>query len=160
MNNSIATKVQSIYIEAYGHCRWKRVLVRDILSNTVLQEENLSLFSDNTFEEIYMTVKDICDKVKGTGPLSVYDITVAICRYNKININKVYIVGGGPRRAVELLNLKPKKQKIGRILLKYVEIHDLHNAFLEINHELTLELQNSINGDDYESYICNWQKTV
>ena len=160
MNNSIVTKVQTIYSEAYGHCRWKGVLCRDVLSNIALQEENLSLFSDNTFEEILMTVKNICDKVNGTGRLSMYDITAAICRYNKINISKVYIVGGGPRRAIGLLNLTAKKQKIGNITLKYVEICDLQKAFLEINHKLAVELLNSINGDDYESYICNWQKTV
>ena len=160
MDNSIVTKFQKIYSEAYGHCRWKGVLCRDVLSNTVLQEENLSLFSDNTFEEILMTVKGICDMVNGTGPLSTYDITAAICRYNKINISKVYIIGGGPKRAIGLLNLKTKKQKIGNISLKYVEIHDLQNAFLKINHELTPELQNSNNGDEYESYICHWQKTV
>jgi hypothetical protein len=150
----------TIYSETYGHCRWKTVLCRDVLSNTVLQEENLHLFSDNTFEEILTSVKDICDKVKGIGKLSVYDITSAICRYNKINVTKVYIVGKGPQRAIKLLKLTTKTQKIDDTPLKYIEICDLLKAFQEINHELPLELQNSINGDDYESYICNWQKTV
>ena len=97
----------------------------------------------------------ICSKIKGIGRLATYDITSAICRYNKINITKVYIVGGGPRRAINLLKLKTKKQKIGGILLKYIEICDLLDAFQKINHELPLELQDSINGDDYETYICN-----
>jgi hypothetical protein len=72
----------------------------------------------------------------------------------------VYIVGKGPQRAIKLLKLTTKTQKIDDTPLKYIEICDLLKAFQEINHELPLELQNSINGDDYESYICNWQKTV
>jgi len=134
----------------------------DVLSNPVLQEENIRLFSNNTFEEIFINVKDICDRVKGIGPLSRYDITSAICRYNNINIDKVYIVGGGPKRAITFLKLTSKiqKQKIGKITLKYVEICDLLTAFQEINHILPLELQYSMNGDDYETYICNWQKTI
>jgi hypothetical protein len=150
----------SIYHEVVEHCRWKKVLSREVLSHVSLQEENLHLFAGNTFEEILLIVKDICDKVEGIGRLSIYDITSAICRYNKINIDKVYIVGGGPKRAIELLKMTPKTQKIEGFVLKYIEIRDLLLAFQEINHELPLEIVNSINGDDYESYICNWQKCV
>ena len=150
----------SIYNEVVDHCRWKKVLCSDVLSNDSLQEENLHLFAGNTFEEILLFVKDICDKVEGIGRLSIYDITSAICRYNKINIDKIYIVGGGPKRAIELLKLTPKTQKIDGFVLKYIEIRDLLSAFQEINHVLPPELVYSINGDEYESYICNWQKHV
>ena len=160
MDNLINTDSHNIYQEAIDHCRWKGILIRDVLSNPTLQERNLHLFLNNTFEEILSIIKDICNKVRGIGKLAMYDITSAICRYNKINITNVYIIGGGPKRSVKLLKLKTKTQKIGDMLLKYVEICDLLNAFQEINHKLPPILQNSINGDEYETYICNWQKNV
>jgi len=111
MKRTITSNSHSIYEEVYSHCRWKTILCMDVLSNPVLQEENIRLFSNNTFEEIFINVKDICDRVKGIGPLSRYDITSAICRYNNINIDKVYIVGGGPKRAITFLKLTSKIQK-------------------------------------------------
>ena len=152
--------METLYQEAISHTRSKTLLCRDVLSNPVLLEGNLHSFSENTFEEILLFVKSIC--VKKIGPLARYDIASAICRYNKINIGNVYIIGGGPKRAIELLNLKTKikKQKIGGEVVKYIIIRDLLNAFQELNHELPSFLQNSINGDDYETYLCNWQKNV
>jgi len=97
----------------------------------------------------------ICDPVKGIGQLTIYDITSAICRYNKIIIDKIYITGKGTKRAISLLNIKAKTQKIGRVTLKYVEIL---KAFNEKNYEMNSQIRNSNNGDDFETYICNWQK--
>jgi hypothetical protein len=90
--------------------------------------------------------------------LSIYDITAAICRFNKINIEKVYIIGKGPKRAIRLLNIKSKTQKIQNIILQYVEIPEIINAFNEQKYEINLPIKNSSNGDDFESFICNWQK--
>jgi len=90
--------------------------------------------------------------------LTIYDITSAICRYNKINIEKIYIIGKGPKRAICLLDVKAKSQKIENITLKYVEIPEILKAFQEKNYEINLQIKNSNNGDDFESYICNWQK--
>ena len=64
---------------------------------------------NKTFEEIIFDVYNFCDNVKGVGMLAIYDITSAICRYYKRNIDKVYIVGNGPKRAVNILNIKTKK---------------------------------------------------
>jgi hypothetical protein len=59
---------------------------------TELQEHNLHQFTGKGFDEILLSVYNICDKVEGVGMLTIYDITSAICRYNKINIEKIYII--------------------------------------------------------------------
>ena len=106
--------------------------------------------------EIY----DICENIKGLGILTIYDITSAICRYYKIIIDKVYIIGNGPKRAVKLLNIKIKKHKINnKMNLHFVEIIDVINAFNINNYVLDENIRNSKNGDMFETYICNWQKT-
>ena len=92
--------------------------------------------------------------------LTVYDLTSAICRYYKLNIDKVYIIGNGPKRAVKLLNIKIKKHKINdKINLNYVERNDVIYAFDINKYELAENIRNTKNGDILETYICNWQKT-
>ena len=75
----------NIFQEAMDHCRWKRqldtVLLRPELHDNILQD-----YSGKSFEEILLTVYNICEKVKGVGMLTVYDIVAAICRFNNINI--------------------------------------------------------------------------
>jgi len=144
-----------IFQEALDHCRWKSVL-RNVLTQSDLQEQNLHKFARKRFDEILLYVYNICDSVDGIGMLTIYDITSAICRYNKIIIDKIYIIGNGPKRAISLLNIKAMRQKIGHITLKYVEIPEILKAFNEKNYEMNLQITN--NGDDFESYICNWQK--
>ena len=93
--------------------------------------------------------------------LAIYDITSAICRYYKRNIDKVYIVGNGPKRAVNILNIKTKKYKINdKIKLNYVEIIDVIDAFDIHNYVLDKNIRNTKNGDILETYICNWQKKI
>ena len=84
----------------------------------------------------------------------------AICRYYSVNIDLVYIIGGGPVRAVKLLNLKTKTKKIGKILLKYVTIEDVITSFKMNNYQINEYIRKSVNGDEFESYICNWQKNI
>jgi hypothetical protein len=147
-----------IFQEALDHCRWKTVLRNEVLAHPDLQEKKLHQFIDNSFDEILLVVHAICDNVYGIGMLSVYDITSAICRYNKINIDNVYIIGGGPKRAIQLLGIKPKVHKIQHITLKYVEIIEIIKACNDKSYEIPLHVKQSMNGDDFESYICNWQK--
>jgi hypothetical protein len=147
-----------IFQEAIDHCRWKKVLRDNVLAKTEFQEHNLQQFTSKSFNEILLFVYNICDKVEGIGMLTIYDITSAICRYNKINIERIYIIGKGPKRAIHLLDVKAKSQKIENITLKYVEIPEILKAFQEKNYEINLQIKNSNNGDDFESYICNWQK--
>jgi hypothetical protein len=75
-------------------------------------------------------------------------------------VEHVYIIGSGPVRAIQLLHLQPKKKKIGSVLLRYVSIEDVVAAFQRENYEMYDGMQVSKNGDDVESYICNWQKNI
>ena len=147
----------NIFQEAMDHCRWKRqldtVLLRPELHDNILQD-----YSGKSFEEILLTVYNICEKVKGVGILTVYDIVAAICRFNNINIERVYIIGGGPVRAARLLNIKLKTHKIEKIALKYIEISEIIEAFDKQKLEIDSQIKYSNNGDEFETYICNWQK--
>ena len=146
--------MENIFEEAINHCRWKKSLY------LVLKEINIYNYKNKTFEEILLEIYNICDNIKGVGMLSIYDITAAICRYNKINIDKVYIIGKGPKRAIKILNIKIKKHKISnKINLNFVDIIDIINAFDINNYELNEYFRNIKDGDILETYICNWQKT-
>ena len=157
MSKSCCSKI-SIFQEAIDHCRWKSVLRNNVLTQNELQEHNLHKFAGKRFDEIIVCVYNICDKVKGIGMLTIYDITSAICRYNKIIVDKIYIIGKGPKRAISLLNIRAKTQKIEDVTLNYVEIPEILKAFYEKNYEINSQIKNSNNGDDFETYICNWQK--
>ena len=124
MSRSCGSK-RYIFQEAIDHCRWKKVLRNNVLVKTEFQEHNLHQFTGKSFNEILLFVYNICDKVEGIGMLTIYDITSAICRYNKINIEKIYIIGKGPKRAIRLLDIKAKSQKIENITLNYVEIPEI-----------------------------------
>lgn len=150
--------IMSIFQEAIDHCRWKSVLRNDILVKNELKECNLHKLVGKSFEEIFLLVYNICCKFKGIGMLTTYDITSAICNYNNILIDKIYIIGRGPKRAISLLDIKAKTKKIEGIILKYVEIPDLLEAFTIKNYEIPSQIKHSCNGDHFETYICNWQK--
>ena len=147
-----------VFQEAIDHCRWKSVLRNKVLTISELQENKLHQFAGKSFDEILLFIYNICEKVEGIGMLTIYDITSAICRYNKIIVEKIYIIGNGPKRAIKLLNIKSKIQKLERITLKYVEIHEILKAFNDNNYEINSRIKSSNNGDDFETYICNWQK--
>jgi hypothetical protein len=144
----------SIFQEAINHCRWKKTL------HNLLKDIDISSYENKTFEEIICYIYDMCQCVKGIGLLTMYDITASICRYYNINIEKVYIIGNGPKRAVKLLNLETKTHIINnKIKLNYVCINDIIMAFNNNCYELDESLTNVKNGDIFETYICNWQKT-
>jgi hypothetical protein len=148
-------KSNNMFQEAIDHCRWKKVL------HSVLKKINVSNYNNNnTFEEIFLQIYIICNDVKGIGTLTIYDISAAICRFYKINIDRVYIIGNGPKRAVKLLNIKTKTYKINdSIKLRYVDISDIIDAFEFNSYDLDVNIRNNKNGDILETYICNWQKT-
>ena len=126
-----------------------------------MKEIELSHYENKTFEEIIFDIYNICYNVKGLGILTIYDITSSICRYNGININKVYIIGNGPKRAIKILNIKTKIHKINnKIKLNYVDIDDIIIAFDINEYQLNENIRNNKNGDTLETYICNWQKTI
>ena len=99
-----------VFQEAIDHCRWKSVLRNKVLTISELQENKLHQFAGKSFDEILLFIYNICEKVEGIGMLTIYDITSAICRYNKIIVEKIYIIGNGTKRAIKLLNIKSKIQ--------------------------------------------------
>ena len=142
--------------EAIAHCRWKGALMT-VLENDIVVEK----YSNNSFEEIFESIYNICKEVKGIGLLTMYDIVSAICRRFNVNIDHVYIIGGGPVRACKLLHLEPKRKKICKcVVLRYLEIKDIVRAFQENGYTMDDDLRSNTNGDDFESYICNWQKNI
>lgn len=149
------TTTTHIFQEAIDHCRWKKVLY------LVLKQINISDYGNKPFEEIFIEIYDICKERKGIGMLTVYDISAAICRFYKTNIDKVYIIGNGPKRAIQILELKPKTHKLNDLLkLQYVEISDIVNGFDSNSYTITdTQIRNTTNGDIVETFICNWQKT-
>jgi len=157
MINETQFQVPERYVmfeEAYSHIRWKCAMTE------ALDKINIMDYQYYTFEEIISNIYDIVKPIKGLGMLSLYDITSAICRlYNK-NIEKVYIVGGGPKRAIKILGIIPKKHKINKITLSYVDIDDIISAFDIKSFKLDELIRNTANGDIVETYICNWQKSI
>lgn len=145
----------SIWTEAFTHCRHTKKL-----KTFITNEIDIKTYKNATFETIFMSIYDLCLKVDGLGPLVVYDLTVAICRFYKINIDRVYIIGNGPKNAVKLLGLKPKKQYLRDITICYVEINEIIDAFHKHSYTIDSKIIHSKNGDDFESYICKWQKNI
>lgn len=118
---------------------------KTVLRNT-LKIIDIEKYKDKNFDEIYVEIYNICKEINGLGKLVIYDITEAICRYHNINIDKVYIIGSGPNRAIKLCN---------KLKIKYVTIDDVINELSKRNIIL-----NEKNGDVLESYLCNWQKNI
>ena len=144
-----------LFKEAIDHCRWKKVV------HDVLREIDISNYGNKTFEEIMSEVYSICEHIRGIGMLTVYDITSAICRYYNVNIEKVYIIGNGPKRAISMLHIETKKHKINnKIIIRYVDISDVILAFDNIHYTIDDIVRHTKNGDIIETYLCNWQKSI
>ncbi len=101
-----------------------------------------------TFEEVYQEVNRIFTNIHGIGTLATYDTSAAICKKFNIPINRVYIIGGGPRRAVQLLDIPTQIDTVLKI--KYANREDVLKVFGKDN----------MSNDDLESNLCNWQKNV
>ena len=146
-----------IFQEAIDHCRWKKILKSKVLSLDELSITNIINYKNDTFENIFIKIYNLTKSIYGIGLLCVYDITAAICRLNNIIITKIYIIGNGPKKAINLLNIKYKLQKINNsVALKYIEINDIINVFKL--HNINTNIDNKNDGDKFESFLCNWQK--
>ena len=145
----------NLFQEAICHCRHKKKLLH------FLKDINIRTYENKTFEEIIIDINNKCVHIKGLGLLTIYDITIAICNYYKVIIDKVYIIGGGPKRAIKLLKIKTQKHIISdKLKINYTNIHTIINAFDENNFEIkNINIRNNKNGDILETYICDWQKT-
>ena len=147
----------NIFQDAINHCRHPTKLYPIIKDITNRIEE----YKNKNYEQIICMIYDICKNINQIGPLMVYDISAGLCRYYRIPIDKVYIIGGGPRKAIKLLNINKKLHKINNeIKYHYVTIDELVRAFDNSKYKLDKIMRNNRNGDDWESFICNWQKNV
>ncbi|MDA9846989.1 hypothetical protein N9C10_03585 [Flavobacteriaceae bacterium] len=129
--------------EAKAHCRWKGALNTTIATEI---EPNLNSFKNKTFDYIFKTIYGIFKNVKGLGKLSTYDVSSSICRKFKIPINNVYIIGGGPKRAINILNIE--KHYDYKLKIYYAKRDDV----------LKEHGNESMTNDELESSLCNWQK--
>ena len=131
-----------LFLEARCHCRSKGNL------ELFLKELNLDTFKNKSFEQIFLEIQNM-ERPQGIGPLTIYDIASDIFRTNGGQINKVYIIGGGPDRAIKILGLKKHRDKtIGQDFVTCEEVVKACN------------LDPTTDGDLLETYICQWQKGV
>lgn len=148
---------ESIFSEALYHCRWKKSLIEII--NTI----NINDFKNKTFDEIYITIYELCKNKYQLGNLTTYDLTSGICKYYNILIDKVFIVGNGPKRAIKILELESKIKKYyikKNLSLDYVNIKDIIEGFENKFYSVDDIIFKSNNGDEIESFLCKWQKNI
>lgn len=143
-----------IFQEAVNHCRWKTVLKQQL--PTI--EAALPTFRGETFEEVFRSIHARFQSVKGVGRLSTYDVTAAICRYHDIPIQRVYVIGNGPKRAATLLGLLTRPHFIAPgVRLNTLDIQDVNRA---LQSRGIRGPSNLTDGDALESFLCNWQKGI
>lgn len=158
LRDTETVKVGPVFQEAFSHCRWRKVFLKFL--EEVDPGENLEYYKHSNFEKILTHVYSLIENRRGLGILVAYDIAAGICKHHSIVIDKVYIVGNGPKRAVKILGLKLKNQKIGNLLVKYVEVGEVIEAF--DNHGFVMDeyMRSNKDGDTLESYLCKWQRML
>jgi hypothetical protein len=154
MNTNTNINQNIIFEEALSHCRWKGKL------KDLIPQINIPSFRGRSFEYIFQAIYYQCKKIKGLGLLTTYDVTASICKQHNIPIDRVYIIGSGPKRAIELLGLEAKKKWINNIRVNYVEMQDVIKAFENKKFDLDSEIKLTKNCDLVESFLCKWQKTI
>ena len=152
----LSNEEQNIFEEAIGHCRHKYKLIKLIKENI-----DIDKFKNNNFEEIILIISKMCKNIDQLGNLSIYDLSSCICRHHNIPIEKIYIIGGGPRNAInKILKIKKTLHKFNKdFKLHYVEIDNVIKRFDEKKYKLSDEMRKSRNGDKWETFLCEWSKT-
>jgi hypothetical protein len=152
--SKVCNSTKFIFQEAKDHCRWKKALM------PILNSINVNDYRGKSFDEVFVSISNLCNPIAGLGMLTIYDITAAICRHNKIVMDKVFIIGNGPKRAVKLLGLHVKIHILEKARLKYVEIEEIISAFDTHGYTMDEHMRKMRCGDTFETFICNWQKTI
>ena len=138
----VANELESadvFFREAIHHVRWKNTL-RPHLEKIF---NNLNTFSScKTFEEVFKLIEKVFKPVYGIGKLATYDTTAAICRRFDIPIEKVYIIGSGPQKAINYLNIQRFYDR--QLNVYYCKRSDVLAAFGDP----------SMSNDDMESNLC------
>lgn len=144
-----------MFRQAISHCRHKTTL------KGVLAKVNLKEFSScSTFEDVFTKVEQICAPVYGIGTLSMYDISTDIARMYGLQPSLIYCIGSGPRQALKILNIHPSTKMLGSLSVQATTINDIQEAFKKKEWSIPESVQNSTNPDDWETFLCCWQKQI
>ena len=154
------TDIDRIFNEALYHTRRKALLstILPLIRKNLLE----GYYRDMTFEGV---MKDVYTNhtqgVRGLGVLVMYDISAAIFRFQGRDVDRVYIIGGGPLLAKKKLSLPLTPHRVSRgLVVRYTDIPTTINALVEKGVVLDERIRNTRNGDVLESYLCNWQRSV
>jgi hypothetical protein len=151
-----------IFQEAKDHSRCNKYHRDEFLKKN---EKLINKYNNNTtFNNIFQDVLIISEQINADikkknfnntiGKLQSYDIAAALCRYHNINIEYIYLAGGGPLEAIKKLKINKKKDIITG--LEYVNIEDIKQAFK--NSKYKDKLPTTLSGDTWETFLCQWQK--
>lgn len=132
-----------LFWEARGHCRHKTIL------DAFLKNLDLNNYKNKSFEKIFLELKNIQRRKGSIGNLTLYDIASDLVRHDGGQINKVYIIGSGPKRAIKILGIKKQLDPVTK--LHFASCEDVVRA---------CKLEPTTDGDLLETYICQWQKSV
>jgi len=142
-----------MFQEAYNHSRCPKVVKQFV------QTIDVATYQSRSFEEILSDI--ILRRIRGVGWLACYDIASAIAKHYNQPITKVYLMGDGPVRAIQLLQLwlHVQKVKLGNLMVPYIQIDTLCHRLREQNIEFNTRWQETQDGNELENWLCNWQKT-
>lgn len=103
---------------AFDHCRSTRVL-KDAIEKYIMPYQ----YHNQTFETIVVYVDSIFKNIKGLGLLTTVDVTKCICDAFNIEIDRIYLIGSGPKMTLKNLGKEDliKIHNIGNLKLPYIE---------------------------------------
>ncbi len=110
--------IKIIFKDAISHNRRHRTEVKNICKRIILND-----YKDINPNKIIEIINNKYGVYKYIGPLTIYDISMGICRYYELKLDKIYIIKQcetenikGPYNAIIKLGLKDKlkfERKIG-----------------------------------------------
>jgi hypothetical protein len=136
--------ISEFFQEAIAHSR------RETVMKEFLNTLSVDSFANKSFDDIFSYIwRRRPDEV---GKLGVYDITSRIFRHHGGTVPVVYLVGNGPKHAVNQLGLqnKIKTRYVKRVGLNYIEINDV------LEHAIVREKYTGsrFDGDALETFLC------
>lgn len=160
-------------VQSFPSCRDVPELNKFILSELIDHNKRnldkilpeLIIFNIDDYK-IYKTMDDVISKIykkyidlRGFGNCSIYDMAAGICKYLGIPINKIYLYGKGPKDAISSLKLLKLQQKDINGLT-CIEIKIVKNRLYEKNYPIPENIKNSIDGDEWESWLCGEKNKI
>lgn len=135
----------------------------------ICQNIKLNDYKNKTIDEVIDMINNKSKYYKGIGALSIYDISMSICRYYKLKLKKIYIIvqcktgnTKGPYNAIIELGLE-SELKFNRIIgtrekLKLYTI-EFDKVLERCSSDEFKELKKYIDeqdGDKCETFLCLW----